>query len=128
MSPALLLAATATERIPFLENLNYQAVGMVIVMGALGFLAVAVAGLGRAIRALEQKLAAPVPVVALAVTSPGTSAAAAAADDPKLYAAIIAAVSVSLGARHRVISVTPTELSAWSVEGRRSIFQSHRVR
>lgn len=55
---------------------------------------------------------------------------AAAGVPPELVAVITAAVCVTLdGAPHRITRIAaPTPLPAWSLEGRREVFGSHRVR
>lgn len=45
-----------------------------------------------------------------------------------VLAAIVAAVSVTLGHAHHIVSVTPAESLMWSREGRRNIFSSHSFR
>ena len=56
---------------------------------------------------------------------------------PEMFAAIAAALHVVIKERHRIVSIyemTPMSegaslnLMSWSVEGRRQIFFSHRVR
>lgn len=49
---------------------------------------------------------------------------------PEIVAAITAAVVCSVGADHRIVSLVPVtqEKMAWSLEGRRQVFQSHKVR
>lgn len=52
-------------------------------------------------------------------------------DDPSVIAAITAAVAAVLGGQsYRIVSITPDveRVRAWSSEGRREIYQSHRVR
>lgn len=61
---------------------------------------------------------------------PDTAAAPAekSAIPPQLVAVVAAAVHVSLGkVPHQIISIKPADPS-WSREGRRQIFDSHRVR
>ncbi|HEY0945848.1 MAG TPA: hypothetical protein VGD81_11295 [Opitutaceae bacterium] len=55
--------------------------------------------------------------------------------DPVVYALIAAAVSATLGPGSRVHAVVPTtdrhidlQMFHWSLEGRRQIFASHRLR
>jgi Na+-transporting methylmalonyl-CoA/oxaloacetate decarboxylase gamma subunit len=51
------------------------------------------------------------------------------AEEGRIVAVVSAAVYATLGTHHKIISIRPTgERQAWSVEGRRSIFQSHRIR
>lgn len=119
-----LFAFTPTESVPFVTNLTYQGVGMFIVLGALGVLAVIVTLVGRVLAVAPVPRAVPAPAVAAAPAA----AAAVEAVDPRLHAAIVAAVTVTLGRKARVIAVGTAESNAWSAEGRRTIFQSHKVR
>jgi len=47
---------------------------------------------------------------------------------PEICAAIAAAIAVALEPGHRVVSITNAPTTLWSQEGRRQVFQSHRVR
>jgi hypothetical protein len=77
--------------------------------------------------AVTAPLASPAPLVAPA-TNPETSV--------EVFAAIAAAVAVTLGARARVLAinaaasepVAETSRLQWSMEGRRQIYSSHKVR
>ncbi len=111
------LAAEAAGRPPFLENLSYQFAGMAVVLLALGMICTAVALLGRMLQAAGRRPA-PAPT------------AAPAALDERVVAAIAAAVAHVVRQPHRVVAVRPdTDVQhAWSAEGRRAIYQSHKVR
>lgn len=111
----------------FLDNLGYQAAGMLIVLGALGGLWLAVSTLGRVLRfAGGQRAPAPVP------SKPTLSATPAPAEelDPCIVAAISAAIHVTLKQRFQIISIQTenSQTPPWSQEGRREIYHSHRVR
>lgn len=49
---------------------------------------------------------------------------------PEIVAAISAAVVCTVGTEQRIVSVAPVthEKMAWSLEGRRQVFQSHKLR
>jgi Na+-transporting methylmalonyl-CoA/oxaloacetate decarboxylase gamma subunit len=128
--PGALLAIAADERISLWQDIGYQTVGLVIVVGSLGFLAVILAILGKFLRpcpdAAESETAAPISRAAA-----GTNAPSQADIPPELRAVIVAAVYETLGPRHRIVDIesphNPQQM-AWSMEGRRQIFLSHRVR
>jgi hypothetical protein len=71
-------------------------------------------------------VAAPAPAVALAPEG----------EDPTLLAVLAAAVATTLGPNARIVGVSPvaspiqniSALTAWSMEGRREIYLSHRIR
>ena len=101
--------------------MNYQLAGLFLVLAVLAWLCLAVSRLGRAVRSLEQRAPRPVPAPA----GPAVPAI-----DDGVVAAIAAAVAVVIRGRHRIVAVR-SETSAqraWSAEGRREIYLSHRVR
>lgn len=135
------------------ECLRYQVVGLVVVMVALAMLWVIceLAGLAfrstrvREVRSLggsdvfddeaEQGVVDAVIMAAVHATlGPGhriVSAAPAPKEEPAVVAAVAAAVHAALGPGHRVASVRlvpDASRAAWSAEGRRQHFQSHKVR
>lgn len=103
----------------------------VLVWTALG-----VAALMFGIRFLGQFLAATHPAAPEAVKRTARrSAPAAPPEDTQLLAVIAAAVHVATGRPHRIVSVSPARppsveslMLQWSMEGRRAIYSSHRVR
>lgn len=102
------------------ENLQYQLTGFLVVIFALGSIAILVWIIGKIFAAAEARPAIP-------AASPRTE------PDGEIpgpvLAAISAAVSVALEGRHFVIyEVTPADRAAWSSEGRRAIYQSHQLR
>ncbi|MFM7375526.1 MAG: OadG family protein [Chthoniobacterales bacterium] len=104
----------------WMENLQYQLTGLLVVLFALGSIAVLVWVIGKIFAATEPKpvIAAPVAPSATETEIPGP-----------VLATISAAVSVALEGRHFVIyDVAPTGRSAWSAEGRRAIYRSHQLR
>lgn len=64
---------------------------------------------------------------------PNLAAATTVADEnnipPEIVAMIAAAVHLTVGARHRIVAITPAPHNPyWAMEGRRQIFASHRPR
>lgn len=114
------LAASLPAHPGWAENLQYQLTGFLVVLFALGSIAILVWLIGKFFAATEAKaaMAQPAPRAETEAEIPGS-----------LLAAISAAVSVTLEGRHFVIyDVTPAGRSAWSSEGRRAIYRSHRLR
>ena len=66
-------------------------------------------------------------LAAQAAAQPAQTASAAGAKDPRILAVISAAVfSVLGGAKHKIVSVSPSKPDAsWSQSGRQNIFTSH---
>lgn len=130
---ASLAPSTALPDHPgLLENLEFQAVGLVIVMGALLAMYLLCAGVGAFFQRVERARLAPRPAAqpAPAVASPeaaqATPTATAAAEVPVVV--IAAAVAAAVGGKpHRVVSVAPTS-AGWSLEGRRQLLISHQLR
>ncbi len=102
--------------------MTYQIAGLLLVLGVLAYLCLVVGRLGRAVRSLEQRTAPP-------ATRPAAGPAAPTVDGG-VVAAIAAAVAVVIRCRHRIVAVQPESNAqrAWSIEGRREIYLSHRVR
>jgi len=80
-------------------------------------------------------VAAPAPVSAPAAPAPVAAPAAVEGEDPALLAVLAAAVAVTLGPKARIVGVSPVQqgqsisaITAWSMEGRREIYLSHRIR
>ena len=114
--------------------ISFQTALLVIIAGALLFLAKNLASLNRRLASLEAaKTQAPLPTpkpvaptasLQLSPASPSDTVA------PQIVAAISAAIHTTLRARHRIISVGEIcpNRQAWSAEGRRQVFSSHKVR
>ena len=82
--------------------MNYQTVGMLILLGALVYLWLMVNRLSRTVRLLEQRARLPVP------TQPAPSVMSAAdALDEGVLAAIAAAVAMVIRVPHRIVAVHP---------------------
>jgi Na+-transporting methylmalonyl-CoA/oxaloacetate decarboxylase gamma subunit len=119
----------------FAEFSIYQASAMTVVMLTLGGLWLAVAGVSKVVLAVERAMGVvPKPRAGVAAAPPALPAAEAAvpvaAVDTRTVAAITAAIHAVFGARARIVSLSPESGpgQAWSKEGRREIYQSHRVR
>lgn len=126
--PSTFLAISLPDNPGFLDNLQYQATGILVVLFTLGLLAVAVSLLGKVFIALDKRQA-------LAAASTGPAVTPAAADETipaPVFAAIAAAVATALGDRHVVIhgvqAADPRENLAWGAEGRRSIYAGKNLR
>jgi hypothetical protein len=112
--------------------MNLQTVVTVLLLGALVYLWLTVNRLREAVRVLEQRALPPAPVL----PSPAAPAPAVPAPpaektlDVGVLAAIAAAVAVVVRQPHRIIAVQSDSGAqrAWSAEGRREIYHSHRVR
>jgi len=104
--------------------MNYQAVGLLILLGALVYLWLMVNRLNRTLRLLEQRAARPGSVPTALATPPVD------ATEDGVVAAIAAAVALVIGRPHRIVAVHPDAEAqhAWSAEGRREIYHSHKVR
>lgn len=125
-SPLALIGADAG----FAEYAGFQASGMTVVLLTLGGLWLVVAGVSKAVLAVERSMglaplakAAPPPPVPQAPVP-------AEAVDTRTIAVITAAIHAVCGSRARIVSLSPESGpgQAWSKEGRREIYQSHRVR
>ncbi len=127
----------ADESMTLMQDIGYQAVGVLIVLGALGFLAIVLTFMGRAFvnSGAKAEAAKAAAAAAKAAQSPGSSTNSGESTlpgepSPELRAAIVAAVYHTVGSHARVLDIQSAhpELAAWSMEGRRQIFLSHRVR
>jgi sodium pump decarboxylase gamma subunit len=129
------------ERPTLGENFRFQLVGLVIVLGVLGLLAVLIKLVGAFMVSMEGK--AQKASVRSATGGPGNAGSAAPAQSdssasvpPEIFAAIAAAVDTLLDEPFGILSVREEvqpppfdyKLMAWSVEGRRQIFTSHKLR
>lgn len=125
-SPLALISADAT----FVEYALFQASGMTVVMLTLGGLWLVVAGVSKLVLAFERALGVSTPRSAPPPVPAPTAPSATDGVDARTVAAITAAIHAVFGARARIVSLSPESGpgQAWSKEGRREIYQSHRVR
>ena len=114
------LASSLPAHPGWTENLQYQLTGFLVVLFALGSIAILVWIIGKVFAANEAK----------PFTKTTDSPAEPDGEIPgPVLAAISAAVSVALEGRHFVIyDVAPSGRAAWSAEGRRAIYRSHQLR
>jgi len=104
--------------------MNYQAVAILLLVGALIYLWATTVRLRQSVHALQLEVhqaAAPRPVAA---------ATPAPAIDPQIIATIAAAVATVIRRPHRIIAVQGDfeARRAWSAEGRRELSLSHKIR
>jgi len=102
---------------------------LLFTLGGVAVLMIAIRILGLALAATHPNPVAP-PVRAAAAPSVEPQPA-----DHRLLAVIAAATHEALGRPHRILSVAPAAppsveylMQQWSMEGRRAIYSSHRVR
>ena len=97
-----------------MNNLNYQIVGIMVVMMCLGGLAVILTISGSIAAAIQNRAKAK------------TAAPVAA---PEMVAVISAAVDAGLdGMSHRIVEIKQSPGSGYAAAGRAEIFASHRIR
>ncbi len=126
-----------------MNNLNYQIVGIMVVMMCLGGLAVILTISGSIAAAIQNrakaKTAAPVAAPAAAPAAAGKpemlAILSAAVDSamteltPEMVAVISAAVDAGLdGMSHRIVEIKQSPGSGYAAAGRAEIFASHRIR
>lgn len=112
-----------------LAELEYQIVGIIVVMSCLGFLALVLAIVSK-VNSSQKPQEQPAPA-ASAKTAPVAVQPAAPAGDsltPEMVAVISAAVATALqGMSHRIVDIKQTS-NTYSHTGRNEIFASHRIR
>ena len=120
-----------------MDNLNYQVVGIMVVMLCLGGMAVILTVSGSIAAAIQNrakaKTAAPVAVPAAAPAAAGkpgmTPDSAMTELTPEMVAVISAAVDAGLdGMSHRIVEIKQSPGSGYAAAGRAEIFASHRIR
>lgn len=141
MSPVVFFTGlgTAIPARPDLgEVIGFQLNGLIVVGAALGLIWGMLELLGAIFRrisaaeaAAAAKVAASTPAAPAQPTAPSPAPAPAAPGSiPETDLVLIAAaVHAALGARARIIALSPRpEARDWAVEGRRAIFATHKVR
>ena len=125
-----------------MNNLNYQIVGIMVVMMCLGGLAVILTISGSIAAAIQNrakaKTAAPVAAPAAAPAAAGKPGmtpemlailSAMTELTPEMVAVISAAVDAGLdGMSHRIVEIKQSPGSGYAAAGRAEIFASHRIR
>lgn len=114
------------------ENFRFQSIGFLIVFAALALLALILSAMGW----FFKRSGAGTPATGAGLTF--TKSWESTQEDPhELVAVITAAVYATIEESHRIVSIHPVVdgkvmgelyLQAWSVEGRRQHFASHKVR
>ncbi|MBI5380943.1 MAG: hypothetical protein HZA31_03485 [Opitutae bacterium] len=138
MQPSLLLPLAAGK--PYVDVgqplFGNQWLALLVILAGIAVFLLVIAGIGRWLAATHpdtpKPVSAPVPAAApvpvVTATPQGPS--------PEVLAAIAAAVSTVLGARARIAEVRLTAthpniealMQQWSLEGRRQIYSSHKLR
>jgi glutaconyl-CoA/methylmalonyl-CoA decarboxylase subunit delta len=129
MTPGILIAAAApgADATQAAAVIDFQTALLLLIIVCVGFLAKALADLNRRVRELSDartRSAAPPPRALEQPAAEGTIA-------PQLLAVITAAVVTALDQPARIVAVDElkqAQAGTWSLEGRRQIFSSHRVR
>ena len=131
MITVLLATASATGASD--DAVSVQTAALVLLVGGLCYCFKRLADLHRRIDGLATS--SPAATSAAAASAPQIPSAAASAGNtslsPEVLAVIAAAVHVAVGGRHRMVDVVRVgdhDTTPWSVEGRREVFRSHRVR
>lgn len=134
------LAALLPDHPGLGQTLLYQSVGLTVVIAALAtlWLVVKIIGVGFKYLAPAEPAAAPAAAAGHgAAPTPDLAAAHHPQLDPETVAAMTAAIHFVMGAQWRIVDIREVyhgdsgesaRMLAWSVEGRRQIFSSHRVR
>jgi len=125
---------------PLLGN---QWLALFVILGSVTAFVMAIAAIGRWLAATHPNESAKAPQPTAphesVATAPITPSAPAPVANPEtsveIFAAIAAAVAVTLGAKARVAAINlvpsqpaPESTLQWSLEGRRQIYSSHKVR
>ena len=113
----------------FWDDLSFQLVGFFIVLITLTGLWIALEIIGSIFRLAESRRAAT-QSAARPVEEAGV-----AAPDPEMFAVIAAAIETVISQPHQIVSISSgsggsakSPQASWSSEGRKEIYQSHRLR
>ena len=112
----------------FWDQLSYQLVGFFIVLITLTGLWIALEIIGSIFRSAERRR------VATESAAAPVEVAGTAAPDPEMFAVIAAAIETVISQPHQIVSISPrsggakSTQTSWSSEGRKEIYQSHRLR
>ena len=130
----ILIFASLSPQPSLLETLRFQTVGFILVMVALGLITLVLKVMGCFFgKSRHQKL-----TTVTGVSYPEKSVDTVTGEDTQVLLAVIAAaVDSAISNSHRIVSIRPVNagkvsgelyLQAWSVEGRRQHFASHKIR
>ncbi len=128
------LAAALPDHPDLLGSITYQLVGLLVVFSALGSIWALMELMGAIFRAADARRARA--LAAAPASRPASPAASGESVRPEVVAVITAAVYASIDASATIVAITPVSphpepnlnLLAWSGEGRRQIFASHKLR
>jgi hypothetical protein len=116
-------------------SISVQTALLLIMAAVLAVVVKELVGMRRRLTKLERQTRAPSALnsspTATAASPTVAPAVAPGGLDGETMAAISAAVYMSYGSRSRILAImapTPDHVKEWSAEGRRQVFQSHRVR
>lgn len=112
-----------------LDGAEYQTVGMIVVFGCLGLLAVILSISAAIASRCNAKPTAPAqPSAPAKAAAPAAAPAGSSNLSPELVAVISAAVNTALdGMQHRILEIKQSPHSGYSASGRSEIFASHRI-
>ena len=111
-----------------MNNLNYQIVGIMVVMLCLGGLAIILTVSGSIAAAIQNRAKAKAAIPA-SVPAAATAAAGKQGMTPEMLALLSAAVDAGLdGMSHRIVEIKQSPGSGYAAAGRAEIFASHRIR
>ena len=111
-----------------MNNLNYQIVGIMVVMLCLGGLAIILTVSGSIAAAIQNRAKAKAAIPA-SVPAAATAAAGKPGLTPEKLARLSAAVDAGLdGMSHRIVEIKQSPGSGYAAAGRAEIFASHRIR
>ncbi len=125
--------ATLSAQPSFPETFRFQVVGFLVVMVSLGLIALMLGFMGYCFKKSGSRKR----QATVAATLPEKPLPPVQEDDPELVAVIAAAVGSVINGSHRIVSIRPVDtggvsgelyLQAWSMEGRRQHFASHKIR
>lgn len=118
-----------------LENITEMIVGFVFVIVVLALLAGITEAIGFVFKRIAKgKSTQPAPIRQTRQSSANNVSAPATADSapeeipPEIIAVIAAAVHMTVKQPHRIVAIQAETHHQWAAEGRREIFQSHRLR
>ncbi len=131
------LAAALTDKPALLDSIRYQFVGLIVVFAALGSIWGLMELMGWVFRTVDRRTVACAPAERpFSVGEPAVGGLASSGVTPELLAVITAAAHECLQAGEHIVCIIPVDhltpgdvnLLAWSSEGRRQIFASHKLR
>ncbi len=126
------IAVALPDKPELLDSITYQLVGLFVVFAALGSIWFLMEVMGRIFARVDQRAE----TVAAAAAGPSVLPTEAEIVPPAVIAVITAAAVACLKEGEHIVAIHPVEpahdqnlqLLAWSSEGRRQIFASHKLR